>query len=102
MVGEEGPIIVTKRRRHTPAQIRRKLAEGQERMAKGCTVSEVCSDFGITETIWVRWVTKHGDTKANDARRIQKLEAENARLKEQLADAELDKAMLKHLVEEDW
>jgi hypothetical protein len=38
----------------------------------------------------------------NDARRLKELEAENAALKRLLGEAELDKAMLKHLAEEKW
>ena len=37
--------------------------------------------------------------KANDAKRLKELEAENVRLKKLLAEAELDKAMLKELAE---
>lgn len=37
--------------------------------------------------------------KANDARRLKDLEGENARLKKLLAEAELDKAMLKEIAE---
>ena len=37
--------------------------------------------------------------KANDAKRLRELEGENVRLKQLLAEAELDKAMLKELAE---
>ncbi len=37
--------------------------------------------------------------KANDAKRLKDLETENARLKKLVAEAELDKAMLKELAE---
>ena len=37
--------------------------------------------------------------KANDAKRLKDLEGENARLKKLLAEAELDKAMLKEIAE---
>jgi putative transposase len=37
--------------------------------------------------------------KATEAKRLKELEQENARLKRLLADAELDKAMLKESVE---
>lgn len=40
--------------------------------------------------------------KADDAKRLKELEAENAELKRLLADAELDKAMLKRLAEGKW
>jgi len=37
--------------------------------------------------------------KANETRRLRELESENARLEKLLAEAELDKAMLKELAE---
>ena len=37
--------------------------------------------------------------KATEAKRLKELEQENARLKRLLADAELDKSMLKELAE---
>lgn len=40
--------------------------------------------------------------KASDAKRLKDLEVENAHLKRLLADAELDKAMLKELAEGNW
>ena len=40
--------------------------------------------------------------KADDAKRLKELERENARLKKLLAEAELDKAMLKEVAEGKW
>ncbi len=40
--------------------------------------------------------------QVSDARRLEELEAENAKLKRLLAEAELDKAALKELVEGKW
>jgi len=37
--------------------------------------------------------------KANDAKRLKELEGENARLKKLLAEAELEKAILKEVAE---
>ena len=37
--------------------------------------------------------------KANEAKRLKELETENARLKKLVAEAELDKQMLKELAE---
>ena len=37
--------------------------------------------------------------KANDAKRLKELEGENARLKRLLAEAELDKLMLREIAE---
>ena len=91
--------MTKKRRRHTPEQIIRKLAEGNKLLAGGQELDEVCRHLEIAESTWHRWVTQYGGMKANDAKRLKELEGENARLKKLLAEAELDKAMLKEIAE---
>ncbi len=91
--------MTKKRRRHTPEQIIRKLAEGHKLMAGGMDLEEVCREFAIAESTWHRWVAQYGGMKANDAKRLKELEGENARLKKLLAEAELDKLMLKEIAE---
>ena len=88
-----------KRRRHTPDQIIRKLAEGNKLLASGQELAEVCRHLEIAESTWHRWLAQYGGMKANDAKRLKELEVENARLKNLLAEAELDKSMLKELAE---
>jgi putative transposase len=95
--GEEDCIM--SRRRHTPDQIIRKLAEGQKLLAGGSELDVVCRHLEIAESTWHRWIAQYGGMKANDAKRLKELEVENSRLKRLLADAELDKAMLKELAE---
>ena len=90
---------MTKRRRHTPDQIIRKLAEGHKLFAGGAELDEVCRHLEIAESTWHRWLAQYGGMKANDAKRLKELEVENTRLKKLLAEAELDKAMLKELAE---
>jgi transposase-like protein len=85
------------RRRHTPEQIIRKLAEGNKLLATGADIADVCRHLEIAESTWHRWLSQYGGMKANDAKRLKELESENARLKRLLAEAELDKAMLKEL-----
>jgi transposase-like protein len=87
------------RRKHTPEQIIRKLAEGNKLLAQGQSVEEVCKTLAISESSWHRWLAQYGGMKASDAKRLKELEQENTRLKRLLADAELDKAMLKELAE---
>jgi transposase len=96
-LGQEDSIM--SRRRHTPDQIIRKLAEGHKLLAGGTELDAVCRHLEIAESTWHRWVAQYGGMKANDAKRLKELEVENARLKRLLADAELDKAMLKELAE---
>ncbi len=86
-----------KRRRHTPDQIIRKLAEGNKLLASGQELDEVCRHLEIAESTWHRWLAQYGGMKANDAKRLKDLESENARLKKLLADAELDKDMLREI-----
>ena len=87
------------RRLHTPEQIIRKLTEGQKLLAGGMNVEEVCREFGIAESTWARWMSQYGGMKADDAKRLKELESENARLKKLLAEAELEKAILKEVAE---
>jgi putative transposase len=89
----------TRRRRHTPEQIVRKLAEGNKLLAGGKDLEEVCRHLEVSESTWQRWLAQYGGMKANDAKRLKELEGENARLKKLLAEAELDKAMLRELSE---
>ena len=92
-------MSTSKRWRHTPEQIVRKLAEGNKLLGSGKELDEVCRHLEIAESTWHRWLAQYGGMKADDAKRLKELEGENARLKKLLAEAELDKAMLKELAE---
>lgn len=85
------------RKRHTPEQILRRLAEGDEMLNKGATVAEVARAFGITETTWYRWKQTYGGMKGPDVKRLKELEAENRRLKKLVAELSLDIDMLREL-----
>ena len=88
-----------KRHRHTPEQIVRKLREGDRLLNEGKDLTEVLRHLEIAESTWNRWRAQYGGMKADEAKRLRQLETENARLKKLLAEAELDKAMLKELAE---
>jgi putative transposase len=88
-----------KRHRHTPEQIVRKLREGERLLNEGKDLTEVVRHLGVAESTWNRWRSQYGGMKADEAKRLRQLETENARLKKLLAEAELDKAMLKELAE---
>ncbi len=91
-----------KRRRHTPDQIIRKLAEGNKLLATGQGLDEVCRHLQIAESTWHRWVAQYGGMKANDAKRLKELEGENARLKKLVANQALDIDMLRELSSGNW
>ena len=91
-----------KRRHHTPEQIVRKLREADRMLGEGTALVEVCKHLEVTEQTYYRWRNQYGGMKADDAKRLKELESENAELKRLLANAELDKAMLKRLAEGKW
>ena len=76
-------------------QIIPKLREAEVDLAKGLTVAQACKKIGVTEQTYYRWRKEYGGMKLDQAKRLKQLEGENARLKRLLADAELDKAILK-------
>ena len=95
-------LTTMKRHRHTPEQVVRKLREGERLLNEGRELTEVLRHLEISEATWNRWRSQYGSMKADEVRRLKELEAENARLKKLLAEAELDKAMLKELAEGKW
>ncbi len=86
---------MAKKQRHTPEQIISKLREAEVKLAKGTAIAQVCKDLAITEPTYYRWRKQYGGMKLDQARRLKELEKENARLERLLADAELDKAILR-------
>jgi putative transposase len=86
---------MARKRRHTPEQVIGKLREAEVKLAKGTAIGQVCKDLAITENTYYRWRREYGGMKVDQAKRLKELEKEDARLKRLLADAELDKAILK-------
>ena len=86
-----------KRRRHTPEQIIRKLREADRLLAEGHQVPEVAKQLEISEATYHRWRAQYGGLKADDAKRLKELAAENTRLKRLLAEAELEKDALREV-----
>ena len=88
-----------RKKRHTAEQIVKKLRTAEIELARGLTVKEACKKIGVTEQTYYRWRKEYGGLQVGQARRLKELERENARLKRLLADAELDKAILKEVAE---
>ncbi len=91
-----------KRKRHHPEQIIRKLREADAMLSAGKTIGQVCQSLEISEQTFHRWRNQYGGMKAEEAKRLKELEQENRRLKKLLAEAELDKAILKEALEGNW
>ena len=81
-------------KRYTQEQIIGILKEHEA----GAKVADLVRRHGISEQSFDRWKSKYGGMEMSEARRLRELESENARLKKLLAEAELDKAMLKDVL----
>ena len=86
-------------KRHTPEQIIRKLREADGMIAVGQTIGQVVQSLEISEQTFHRWRNQYGGMKAEQAKRLKKLEQENKRLKKLVADLTLDKDILKEALE---
>jgi len=88
-----------KRRRHNPQQIVEKLKEADRLLNTGQPLGRVLQALVVSEATYHRWRQQYGGMKASEAKRLKELEQENARLKKLLADAHLDKDILKSALE---
>lgn len=76
-------------------QIIAKPRDAEVELARGKQVPETAQKIGVTEQTYCRWKQEYGGLRVDQAKRLKELEKENARLKRLLADAELDKAIVK-------
>jgi putative transposase len=95
-------MTTKRRRRHSPEQIVRKLRDADAMLNAGQDLAAVLQALEVSEATFHRWRAQYGGMKAEEAVRLKKLEEENKRLKELVAEKELDIKMLKHLVEGNW
>jgi putative transposase len=86
------------KRRFTEEQIIGVLKEAEA----GMKVSELCRKHGISEPTYYNWKAKYGGMTISEAKRLKALEQENNQLKRLLADAHLDIAALKDVVQRKW
>ena len=87
-----------KRKRYTEEQIIAVLKEQEA----GARVEDLARRHGVCENTIYRWKSKFGGMEVSEAKRLRDLEAENAKLKRLLAEAELDKAAMKEVIEGKW
>lgn len=88
--------------KHSPDQIITKLRAAEIDLGGGLTIGQVCQKLAISEQTFHRWRAQYGGMKADDAKRLKELEAENARLKRLVAELALDKQMLQEVAQKKW
>ena len=86
------------KKRFTEEQIISVLKEHES----GVKTADVCRRHGISDATFYNWKAKFGGMDVSDAKRLKSLESENSKLKKLLAEAELDKLMLKDLLSKKW
>jgi len=90
---------MSKRKKHSPEQIVKKLRQADALLNAGHSVAQVIQQLGVSEQTYYRWRNQYGGMKAEEAKRLKELEIENKRLKHLLAEAELDKAIMKEAID---
>ena len=85
-------------KRYSEEQIVKILGE----VRGGKSIAETGRQYGVSEQTIYRWKNKFGDMEVSDVKRMRGLEQENRRLKEIVAELELDKRALKDLLSKNW
>ena len=83
------------RKGHSSEQVLNKLRQVEVAVAGGKSVGQAVREIGVTDHTYYRWRREYGGLNLDQARRLKKLEQENARLKRTIADLALDKQILK-------
>jgi putative transposase len=83
------------RKRFKTEEIIQKLREAEVLLSQGKDVATACRQIGVTDNTYYRWRKEYGGIRTDQAKRLKELEKENARLKKLVAEAELDKAILR-------
>jgi putative transposase len=68
----------------------------------GRRVADLCREHGISEPTFYRWKSKYSGMEVSDAKKLRQLEDENRRLKQLVADQQLDNQALKAALGKKW
>lgn len=88
-----------RRKRHSPEQIVKKLRDADAMLSAGKDEAAVLQALEVSESTLDRWRKQYGGMKSEEAVRLKKLEDENKRLKQLVADLSLDNQALKIVAE---
>ncbi len=87
-----------RRKRYTEEQIVRILGEAEA----GMTVEDLVRKYGVSRNTIYRWRSKYGGMEVSDVRRLKELEEENRRLKQIVANQQLEIEAVKHILKKKW
>lgn len=86
------------KKRYTEEQIIGFLKEAD----RGMPVKELCRKHGFSEPSYYAWRSKFGGMDVSDAKKLNALEVENARLKRLLAEAMLENEVTREALRKKW
>ncbi len=95
-------MTTKRRRRHSPEQIVTKLRDADAMLNAGQDLAAVLQSLEVSEATYHPWRLQYGGMKSEEAKRLKQLEDENRRLKQIVADKELDIQMLRHVASGNW
>jgi putative transposase len=84
-----------KQKRYSEEQIVKILGE----QSAGVQASEIIRRYGISEGTFYRWKSKYAGMEVQEVKRLRQLEEENRKLKQLVAEKELDIQGLKAALE---
>jgi putative transposase len=87
-----------KRARFTEEQIIGVLKEHEA----GAKTADLARKHGVSEATLYNWKAKYGGLEVSEAKRLKRLEDENAKLKRLLAEQMLDASALRELLSKKW
>jgi putative transposase len=87
-----------KKKRYSEEQIVRILQEAET----GIPARDLCRKHNIAEQTFYRWKSKYGGMGVSEAKRLKRLEQENAELKKVVAELTLDNRMLRDINQKKW
>ena len=65
-------------------------------------LAELCREHGISEPTYYRWKSKYSGMEVSDAKKLRSLEDENRKLKQLVAEQQLDNQALKAALGKKW
>jgi putative transposase len=68
----------------------------------GAKVADLCRKHGISDATFYNWRKKYQGLEVAEAKKLKKLEEENARLKKIIGEQAIDIQMLKEVVGKKW
>ncbi len=83
-----------KKSRFTKSQMMAILEEG----GSGIPVAEVCRKHGISAATYYQWKSKYAGMSLPELKRVEELEAENAKLKRMYAELALENTAIKDVL----